>query len=378
MTELPQEIGMHALAQLLGVTPAFFKSRRRAGTLVPNQAGRYSLEQIDTVLLQPGARNFVEPPRMVQLLNRELTLITSAQVSTLLGISETSVYTWLYEGTLPGIKLGGRTWRLSSSHAVELKALQAKHDTLSRSRVMQVLGISDFKLVQAFVKHGPLVEAKSPPGHATRVKSVTRQSVLELLEALLPNWLSPEDWLEDRLAVAQPLLPPSAAAELLGIRRDDVPALLTQEQLPYLTLPSRYVRVPSSSVEVYLERLSPLPMSTIQVVLGANRAAAYSWRQQGKLSCPFALHHHSKEDVDLCKPCLLGVLKQWLSPGLSPGKWYASRMTRPVPLLSSADVAKRIGEPTARRVEQLAATGQLKGIRYPSGAWAFRPKDIPR
>jgi hypothetical protein len=345
----------------------------RRGSLVHNDDLRYEVSALDDVL-KTGARNFKQPPTWDDLLHGRITLVTKAQAQELLPVSNYQLRARMQSGDLAAVKLIA-TWRYDKASLMACFAAERSNDRLIRQVAGHILGISDCGIAR-LVASGRLEAAEHITGEG-QVRAVTHASLARLLSELLPAWIDPQDWIDDRLDSSRPLLRPLQAAQLLGVRLEELNRIAAEQRLAHINRPSGRCRLYSpESAWAYLEPGEPLSFDQIGNQFGASSSGARGWWVAGALTCPLPLHLHTSAG-ELYKACLIAILENCLSPGIPAKSWYNYRSTSTERLIAKPTVMKRLGV-TERSIDKLIQQAVLKGILRPDGGWRFTPRQIRR
>lgn len=357
----------HRLANLLRIDRETLRVWSHSGFLVAakiiDRTRHYDIETIDH-LLQQGARNFYYPPTVQALLSGELKLLTTEETCQLLNVTLDTLYRRISAGSIAAIKLRGAVRVHAASVQNYIDAIN-RRDILSRGLVGHVLGIGE-KTVGQIIQQGALqcVEALND----THMRPVTDHSLLALLQRLLPFWIRPEDWLEERLADSRPLMVLDQLILYLGLHADgrEIHHLIASQRLQFIQTPGGERRFSPVSADEILEFEGPIEAEGIANLFGASAGSVKRWKAKGFLRCLI----HSHQDDTLYRPCLLFILGQHLSPDIKPRTWYNWRMQYNSPLLGTVECMSRLGM-TKWQVYALVRDGVLRGIRHPDSKKAM-------
>ncbi|HSE60733.1 MAG TPA: helix-turn-helix domain-containing protein [Candidatus Saccharimonadales bacterium] len=317
----------------------------------------YNVQNVND-LLERGARNFAQTPTVAALQAGTLTLLRPEEACVRLGISKDVLYTRVRTQRLSAIKLLD-SLRLDAASVEAYLAAARSADLIPRTRAAHALGVTMAPLKQ-WVRSNDLDCVAVPDN--LHLRPVTRESLLRLLTKLLPDWIDPNDWLEDRLDDNRPLMSLKDLLPYLGFdtKGEQAHALMDAQRLMYLRLPGGDLKFSPLSVDAVLDREPPLTSLQLGTLFGVPGSAVRRWRSSGRLSC--RLHMH--EEHELYRPCVLEILRTCLDTGIPARSWYDWRMRRTDPLLTSEELANALGVPVDH-IPQLVNAGILRGIREP-------------
>jgi|GEM_PF-6452857 len=347
--------------KLLAIPRTTLQSWNAAGSghLVPHsfvaQEPHFTYEALDA-LLAAGARNFATPPTIQSLRQNEVTLLTTERAAHLLGRSPKTIPDIIRLGRLPAIKLN-HSYRIPLESVLDYLDIEEDPSRISRQQAELVLGGSRW-LVTQLVGDGSLVETSHP--HNPHLRPVTRESLLAYLqrEGVLPDWIDPEDWLDERIASGEPLVTTGVAATRLVLHRSKLPALLQNGSLRYIRPQAGVtIMVEPASIQAYLRQLKPLTFEELGKIFAMNVASAWHARQKGRLDCPI----HAHDDNKLYEPCVLALLHTMLTPGTYAPHWYRGRLYSNMPTVTLTEAALLL-ETTSKQVVRMTQGGSLPGL----------------
>ncbi|HKX72848.1 MAG TPA: hypothetical protein VJM32_02455 [Candidatus Saccharimonadales bacterium] len=319
--------------------------------------------------LAAGARNFATAPTIEDLLSGRIQLIRPAHAAKLIGHPKDSLHTVISRGHLEAIKLRAEH-RIVLASALAYIDAEEDESRVPRLLAEKIIGGSRWTL-DNLVKTGRLTEATHP--HNPHWRPITRDSLLELLGALLPSWIAPDDWFEDRIAHGGRLLSTKDAAQRVGGKRL-LQSLFSSQELQFIRSPGGLrILVAPESIEAYLEQTVPLSTAQLARVFAVSDTAIGQWRQAGVLTCP--VHSHSTPELTM--PCVLAILKTRLSPGASARRWYNGRLYGSSTLVSRQEAATLL-EISPHEVARQAMTGDIRGLRMSDvrPRWVFSRRHI--
>jgi hypothetical protein len=359
-------IPAYRLSQLLRITSETLRVWHVTGYLKAQNPRpkdpHYTLTELDLFLVA-SARGYKEPPGIEQLLSGELTLLTIKEVLGMLDMPKTTLLHRLHTGAIKSFKFRGSV-RIDKASAEAYAANTVRTKTqpapgFTRKEISHICGCStDF--LSAMIGNGTLkLDAAS--------HKITSSSFMGWLDQLLPDWIDPQDWIDDRLTSGTRLMYSNEVLTYLGLARDELKPLMDRQQLQYIMTPGGHYYLSPVSVRGYFEKLAPLTMRQIAHLFGPVVTSVYKWVDEGKLVCTV----HEPHD-GWYKPCVLGALSQHLSPGLIPSNWYEIRQRSRERLVSHKALAARYNwQPVM--VARFAAMGIFKGVRSPGSqdAWYF-------
>lgn len=365
------------IAQLLRMSDSALDAWQANGRLVGKVMHRVRHYHVSVVnnFLASCQHTFLEPPKVEDLLSGRLVLLTSDEAMDHLHIhNRNTLFTRRDDGRLFSIQLSNK-WRFSQDSVLACRQADLEDDRLSRKVVIHVLGISK-NIVFDLTDKGWLMCQQT--GNNSQYKPVIRDSLLKLLSELLPDWIDPRDWLDERLEDPRPLLRFRVALSQLGTNKAGLRELLYAQHIRYIRSPNgRLTLIPQSSIEEYLQSCKPLTSEEISRLFGVNTAAVDYWILKGFMLCPIKAHGHKEQWATLYPSCLVAILRRLLSPGMQPLHWYRMRMRYGGKLVKDYEIAPAFGV-SPRKMQRLAEAGQVCGIKTPAGQWLFTPRQIAR
>lgn len=332
----------------------------------------YAVDAVDK-LLREGARNFAVPPTADDLLAGRLVLLPAPEAQEALGVSFSVMLERVSSGRLATVKFRNEQ-RYSLQSVQQYLAASSAHrlDLIPRKLALHVMGVST-GILKDFLKAGVLeCESVTEDLH---LRPFTRKSFLRALGLMLPDWISPEDWLEDRQESELSLVTPRYARDMLqedgpGLRR-----LMEQRALLHIFKPGglNWKFMPES-LAAYLEVQPILRQKEMAMYFGVTTTSLQQWWAGGALACPAPGHVHGPE-WSYTHVCLRAILAQCLSPGMQVGPWCKWREEKEAPLLSDVQAAKALRIERAK-VLVLAQSGSLRGLHLPGGGWRFTERQL--
>lgn len=324
-TELSTALGLHPLR--MNTWPL---------ELLPHAVmpARYRYADVN-VWLAERAHNFAVPPTIERILSGSLRLVRLEQVVNrvreALGIAWPHAFLQrrISDGAVKAVCLRPRSWLIAADSVEQLT-------TATQSR----LGFTkdELRLIFGFQRRGyrrkgyeeyeclyEMLEALDE--RYDRKVQYDRRSVVELVSKLLCKTtppISPEDWIEDRLESAEPLLTVSAAAEKLGFPEFYVSRMATRGDLAAIRSPGgqRYFVSPEA-VALYLENEQPLGNNKIAKVFGSQPSTVRHWRANGTLAC--SLH---EQGCPLYRRCLVAYVATRAANGTSAVRWMHNALSK--------------------------------------------------
>lgn len=315
------------LAKLLQVSPETLRTWSDGGcfTRVQTDGGdRYDVTSVDS-WLAAVACNMPVVPTVDRLAAGRVVLLVSQEAAKLLGYKSVSpVSAALREGRIGGLWMG-------RYHRYDLRTVrQCVNPTggpglLLLAEALHVLGVSRYVLTP-LRKEGRLTTVKIGYWH-----HVTRGSLVRLLQELLPGWIDPEAWIDDRLDCPVQLL----AVNQVALHRRDEPRirrLMDAHELNYVFTPYNtrggmvpYQLIAPESWFAYVRRTEKvLPDMQVAMLFGVRPRVVTRWRTQYPEWLVCRVHDHHTDA--LYPTCLILILKSLLSKGMDASGWYHSRL----------------------------------------------------
>lgn len=236
-------------------------------------------------------------------------------------------------------------------------------ELIDRKNASHILGASQ-RYIRRLVQNGCLQSRRVQCGRFY-AHPLTKDSLTALLLQLLPPWVSPEDWIEDRLDSKEPLLSIPEVARQLRIKPDDAVRLLRKEKLPYINSPgSKYTRrkVQPDTLRAYLEFGKKLSVNDLRRILCCTTSGFKNWRRNGYLNCNI----HTDHTLITYRSCVLALLRKWLSPGIAPGNWYNARLSGNRRVYGSVKAAQYLGV-SQTKLRKMARMGEIQCLKWPHG-----------
>ncbi len=331
----------------------------------PGLAVHYSVEHID-VVLATHSRNFKVPLTTAALLSKKTVLMTPAEARIELDIDE-KVYLRLVKGPdLEVLRIGHET-RVTRNSVAAYKQWQKwlAEQEMERSQVCHVLGLGGPNIAK-LVKAGRLLASK-PQGSRD---PILKGSVVALLRELLPKGVDPHSWIQARLASMLPLYS-MHEIELLQLDRPAyqlVQLIANGHVVGIQHAISKRLRLAPETWLAYLQKTEhPISDAQLASVFGAESHHLQAWDRTypGWRKCH--VHHH--EDTALYSACVLGLLRQYLSKGGSPSKWYKARLEKDISTVGLETTAHLLGG--HQEAFALTQQGKLTGLLRPDGVWRY-------
>jgi hypothetical protein len=332
----------------------------------------YTVESVDK-LLREGARNFAAPPTADDLLTGRLVLLPAPEAQEVLGVSFYVMLERVSSGRLATVKFRNEQ-RYSLQSIQQYLAASSAHrlDLIPRKLALHVMGVSA-GILKGLIKAGVLeCESVSEDLH---LRPFTRDSFLRALKLMLPGWISPEDWLEDRQESKLPLATPQYARGMLQVDGPGLRRLMERRALLHIFKPGglNWKFMPES-LAAYLEAQPILLQREMAMYFGVTTTSLQQWWGSGALACPAPGHVHGSEWA-YTRACLRAILAQCLSQGMQVGPWCKWREEKEAPLLSDVQAAKAL-RTERRKVLALAQSGSLRGLHLPGGGWRFTERQL--
>lgn len=371
MYATPTYLSRPQLEVLLGVCDETLRKWKLKSFLVPDKGSAYSVSSLNAFLAE-HSQGFDSPPTVEDLLSGRIRLLKMAEVQKALGVGRCAVLELIRRGELAAVKLMVN-WLISRASLEAQLQARRTDDVYARRVVAMILSVS-LARVGLLAAEGKLSWRQGKTGGNNR--PITRQSLLELLQELLPDWISAEDWLEDRLESGRPLLTHGQARWRLGVSKAGLWTLINLRQIQNIARLEGHGRLISpESVEAYQEyNAEVFTSSDVARLYGVVEPSVARWRDAGKIECPIDGHEHPNADW-LLGSCWVAIMQRDSDPNFSATLWYGLRRSgRSVaPTLSVGRMAQRLGlEPST--VQTMADQGIIVGFRTPLGSWRFSRK----
>ncbi|HSX01450.1 MAG TPA: hypothetical protein VLF67_04375 [Candidatus Saccharimonas sp.] len=362
---------------ILAISDETRRQWNSSGFLKPDKPNSklYAVTHIDA-LLAKQYRGLAKPLTTADLLAGRDRLLPTPVARQQLRVSHDALGRMIRLGRVAAVKLA-RDWRVSQQSLLSYQNAQVaqRAEGYSQRQVQMVLSVSRPTL-SLLVRDGRL-QVQPVTGYGTE-HPIARASLLKFLKDLLPDWISAEDWLEDRMASGRPLISQAQACLRLGIRHQTLHALVASRQLQTIARFSGpwYVVAPES-VEAYLEyRGRIMTPKDVADLYGVSPSEGYRWHAAGMVSCPIPNHTHTDSKY-LLAPCWIARLQQDGGPGFQAMRWYQLRAngTSAGPTASEVEMAQLLGLSRTELVKQ-AADGRIVGLRTPAGRWRFSNRSL--
>lgn len=360
------------LARLLRLHAETVQGWQLTGHYIANEH-HYSSATINAFLAS-CAHTFPAPPTIEELLHDALTLLTPEEAADYLNLKTLQALHYRRQtGQLYAICLGSR-WRFSKQSVETWWQQDNDDELLPRPLAEHILGIGTVTLAK-LVKHNRLQSTRQHGGHITR--PITQESLLNLLQQLLPAWVDPRDWVDDRLQDHRPLVSLKTAVAHLGTPMQSLQTLLHHQHIGYIHTPhGKAILIAPEAIDAYLQYCEPLSKGSIATLFGVTTTTVDNWLRAGKLTCPVQAHGHTTPLV-LYPACLVAVLRERLAPDLQPVRWYRLRLQHGGNLLNAYQAATALGMPLDTFLAH-AEQYQVRGLLTPGGRWMFAPAQIAK
>lgn len=222
------------LKNALHISDRDLEQWRHANLISPHDAELYDSEAIDA-FLKTRPHTFPSQPTIAQILNGEVTLITAQTGMSRLGIKDYDILSHhIKSSRLHAIHLVN-SWRLSEQCLEAERQILFSPDLLLRATVCHILGLSQGTL-HALIASGRLETTtfRTLTGNVP----VKKASLIKLLSDILPEWITPLEWLKERLEDTLELVLIKDACTRLKIGRTDLMKLMQNRQLRYISAPT--------------------------------------------------------------------------------------------------------------------------------------------
>lgn len=341
------------------------------GVLVPylNNASSgclYTSTEVDAFLARE-VHGFSVAPTFQDIVSGRVAIVTPVEAAELLGLTVEGVREVMLRGNINGFRLAHEyRYGLDSLKAYLLGRNDEQY--LPRPVAQHVLGVS-YKTIDRLVSEGLLTDASD-----TYRRRVTRKSLLALLRRpqFLPDWIDPQDWLEDRLDSKRLLLTTASILRIWG-NRERLNALLDSGGIQFIFNPYGNIQVPRlvspESWFAYIVRTEkPLTQHDMCTVFDVDRKAIRAWLKNNPEY--FTCTDHDHEGQELYPTCLMGIVGRNLTAGinrtaiawLEPIAIYGQH---PLTVPKAAEVLRVSSE----HVTTLLENDQLFGLQLPGGRW---------
>ncbi|HET6747442.1 MAG TPA: helix-turn-helix domain-containing protein [Candidatus Saccharimonadales bacterium] len=348
------------LADKLRITADTLAQWRRVGFLAPaetiNNTNHYKITNVDEIL-QRGATNLNHKISAKDVLWGKVVLLPIGDAAEKLGTSTNALRHRIERGRFGAIKLLSE-WRVLEAD-VDRFLMQANNpDYISREEVAHIFG-SRLDYVKERIQSGEL-RCVTIPGKPIR-RPVTLESILALLQKLIPKWVDAKEWIAERKKDERPLIGLREFERFLGLSANTGQNVLKDGRIAYLQTEGGLIKISPVSANRLLDRQTPLNVGQVAAIFGVDEdTAAKAW-QSGDLEC--TLHHHS--DKKLRQACVVEMLRDCLSPGVTQRiKWCEQRLRDPSPLLSVAEAAAFF-DVSEKQVTHFLQSGKLRGVKLP-------------
>lgn len=236
------------LAELLKLSPETLKQWNQYGFLPVYEIPKHYDSDTVNAFLAACTHNLTSPPTLNDLLNETLVLLKTDEVLRHVHLQGNSGLRYLLQdGRLRGIQLGS-AWRFSKQSIETYKQMSLGDAWLLRPTASRILGVSP-RTLQQLIHRKRLQCVQSSTN--LNYSPVTRQSLLNLLDELLPHWIASDDWLNDRLADERPLTPFKVAQSQLHTTVRELRKILQSRALRYIR-PGRPFMIAPNSIDRFL------------------------------------------------------------------------------------------------------------------------------
>lgn len=352
------------LVSLLKISRSYRDLLVQRGALVSeriNGTPHFSEDAINTFLARHCSHNLSTPLTLRILLRSEL--VTTIEAAELTGFDQSWIHKWFIDhGKVLYL-------RLPSGHVRIFKSSITMH----KSRPDDVFSLKQVALISGFTLPG-LYKFTADGGlrcqrDERRDAFVMYDDLIAFLKPLLPEWINPDDWLEDRLAAPVPLLTHAETEAQLFTTRKIVKELIAKQCLRYIQLGGRYYKILPDSVNTIIEKSGCLESPDIAKLFGVEEYVSAYWLEQGFMKCK--VHFHSEESPSSCTvfwDCLPTFLTPLLPSDISLEEWMAA----PQKTYDLHYASRYLGQ----RATPLVHAGLLKGIMTPTGRYRFTAEQL--
>jgi len=280
--------------------------------------------------------NFAEPLTIADLVNKKIVLVRAARVKTVLDrIKRKRRYRY---NRLRYIQLPG---------TCEFRITQASIDCVNTTKASTVPKPFNFQNDSETVAHIVGCTPSSVPYlvscgvlqtvPGTNPLRYKQNSLRRCLLQRLPPWVTPEDWIDERLSTTQPLLAFANVVKALGSEAA-VHEAIRLELLRYITVKRRFAFSPDAVTEYILSE-PPLNNNVFSALYDVSLTTVQLWRRSGKLTCRL---HPGMPKHQMRQSCSLVLLRKTLPPAHAVG-WLNNRQTVRRPLYNSQAATELLG-----------------------------------
>ena len=360
MNNSPSRISVDILASLLRLNHMTLRKWHRQGILTGTRHGNFTNGQLWLDVTSANnllARGMLHYPAITveDLLTQRVTLVRQSDVRDNFQFSKEQTGVMFANGKRPAVMLGDHAKRLLATYPP-----LPEQRKLTVAETAHILGVGHAR-VHDLLKSRELTPTDEVPYR------VDYDSLVVLLQARLPDWIDPHDWIRERLESARPLLQLAAVQVLLGGKKYAA-HFFEQRLLRYIGSGSKVrpvTGITPESVEACVEQdeLVTTPMLALLYDEPVSQIAA--WKSEGLLDCPVHQPHGT-----LRKACVLALLRQNLGSELLQLDWFTKQVTTIRTLFGLQQAAEYLGIPQ-ETVADLAAQGVLQGLRTTDDEWKF-------
>ena len=326
------------------------------------QGGLYDCHLINE-MLKNCEHNLPQPLTVADLQNGKVTLVVSTKACAELGISQQRTNEKCRKGQLQYIQLPGVYGRRIVLQSVVLLKKRARTDSPSNSKIVAHILSNTTHWVNKLVRRGAL---KAIPN--SRPTAITYKSLHDYLVQNLPHWLTPEEWIEERLATDEPLMSFAEVARQLG-GKERVLAAMQDGLLRYIGVPNndRFARkFAPASVAEFLVGDEQVSRAMMAALFDVSEQSLKDWQ-----ACPVHTHRPYKL---LRKSCILALIGQGLL-NVTPEAWFNKQLAKKQPLVSCSTGAEYLGI-AEKTLTALAYDRKISHVRLPTGEIRFTQNQL--
>lgn len=357
-----RRITKQELAQLLDLPPkARFWHQPAVKAARIGASINYDCDLIDA-LFAGCKHNFAQPLAVADLLNKKIILIRARSAKEQLTIGPSQRRRDYQSGKLHYIKLPGTCELRLTQATINVRSAKRVNRQSDKMTVAHIFGCATSAI--RFLK------LETVPGSYPLI--FKPDSLHRCLLEHLPPWITPEEWIEERLSTTQPLLLFVEVAKLLG-GRSRVAEAMQQELLRYVRIRVKHGFSPESVAEfiAYDEELSD---AAICLLYDVGATAVRVWRKNGILTCRIQGHGPPHQ---LKQTCVLVMLRETLSRSASAKLWLDQQLAAKKSLYDVQTAKTHLGI-SEKNLNRLVQDNKISHIRLPNGRVKFSHSQLER
>ncbi|HVI69410.1 MAG TPA: hypothetical protein VM581_03035 [Magnetospirillaceae bacterium] len=348
----------------------------RGGYIKKVKRGNYLLSELDAFLAE-CAKNFPAPLTWHELQSKTVVLLQPDEAKAEFGVTEEQLYMLRRNNSIAFVSLPGKAGSIRYSRESLQKVLAPGKPSLISTQAAHILGHDTDQAVRRLARQKVLETVYVPLDHQRVYVSI--ESLSAFLTERLRKWINVERWIKYCQASPNSLVRAGDAAIFLDYDPKQLLTYLEEKQAWFINSPDgKNVRVLQWWLDQQLDNDKRYSVRMVAQLFDVEPAEVWHWLNLGLITCPVQIHEHGEHTSFLWEPCWSAIIEATSSPHAKRvGRTFILERSRPDPpkLWGVREAAVELCC-SRGKLEQLAQTGALFGIRTPAGDWRFNAAHV--